>query len=387
MDKKLKIKKFDYLLIIGLILAPMTGLRITKVGPGELLCFIWCFKYLKEYLYLKINNFFIAFWLLFILSIVLGTCYGIYYHPDQVRIGQLGTWLYLMIISLGIYIGLNKKNLVYIEYLLERICIISTFWYAFLYLFSIYVSKIFLGAPLWFANIRFTGGAKNPHQLAVMMSSIIFICYRLIVKNNAILSKRATYIVCILICTFIAFETQSSTLVMSVLITSIIGVFLIVINLAKREKKYIFSCILICSISIVGLLFFNYFFEKIFNWISSDPNGIGRLEIFSSIIDTLEKSPIIGLGPGVHGKYGTIEYHNTYLEILAMTGIVGVIIFVFFSVKAFNIIKTDKLLVLIILPLYLYGLAGFAMRRLIYWGIFVFILVIGKKLKNQTKRI
>ena len=110
MDKKLKIKKFDYLLIIGLILAPMTGLRITKVGTGELLCFIWCFKYLKEYLYLKINNFFIAFWLLFILSIVLGTCYGIYYHPDQVRIGQLGTWLYLMIISLGIYIGLNKKN-------------------------------------------------------------------------------------------------------------------------------------------------------------------------------------------------------------------------------------------------------------------------------------
>ena len=37
-----KIRTWDWLLILGLTIAPMTGLRIWKIGPAEVLTFIWC---------------------------------------------------------------------------------------------------------------------------------------------------------------------------------------------------------------------------------------------------------------------------------------------------------------------------------------------------------
>ena len=40
-----KIRTWDWLLILGLTIAPMTGLRIWKIGPAEVLTFIWCLRF------------------------------------------------------------------------------------------------------------------------------------------------------------------------------------------------------------------------------------------------------------------------------------------------------------------------------------------------------
>ena len=45
--KKIKLPFIDYFLIIGIVLAPMTGLRIWKIGPGEVLCLFWSIPVLK----------------------------------------------------------------------------------------------------------------------------------------------------------------------------------------------------------------------------------------------------------------------------------------------------------------------------------------------------
>ena len=55
-----------------------------------------------------------------------------------------------------------------------------------------------------------------------------------------------------------------------------------------------------------------------------------------------------------------MEFHNTYLEILAMTGVVGFFIFAKFSLRIYRVLKSDYTLYLIVLPLYAYGLAGFS---------------------------
>ena len=49
------IRRWDWLLILGIMLAPMTGLRIWKAGPAEVLCFIWTLKFLPRR-YLHIND-------------------------------------------------------------------------------------------------------------------------------------------------------------------------------------------------------------------------------------------------------------------------------------------------------------------------------------------
>ena len=85
------------------------------------------------------------------------------------------------------------------------------------------------------------------------------------------------------------------------------------------------------------------------------------------------------MGPGFHALGGTIEYNNTDLEIIAMSGLVGFAIFVVFTVRILLLLRVDYTLMLIALPLYVYGFSGFAMRRLAYWSILMTIIVAAEK--------
>ena len=127
------------------------------------------------------------------------------------------------------------------------------------------------------------------------------------------------------------------------------------------------------------VLFYRMLSAKVYDWVLSDNNGIGRLEIFSTFYESFVKSPLVGLGPGVHGRDGAIEFHNTYLEILAATGIVGFSAFLVYSVRVFKKLLSDYMLIPIMVVMYAYGLAGFAMRRLVYWGVMIAILVLGEQ--------
>jgi len=387
MKEKIKIRKIDYILIFGLVLAPMTGLRIMKVGPAEILCLIWCLVNFSEYLKIKKNDFVLSFWLVFLSCICLGTAFGYIFYPHESQPLQIFTYIYLMLISIGVYAGLSKNTLPYIEKMLEEICLYVTLWYFFLFLYSFLVAPSFFGAPLWYSEQRFSGGGTNPHQLAVLMGANVFICYRFLRIKREI-NQKLKYLLFIIIGVIIALETLSSTLIMSLAITIILAIVLEIIQREKTQKKKILTTLLIIIFSgIIFLLFYPYIWGRGLNWISSDPNGLGRLEIFSSFTETLKKNPIVGLGPGNHAFNGMIEYHNTYLEIIAMSGFIGFIIFILFSKRIFQIMRVDYTLKLIIIPLYLYGLAGFSMRRLAFWVLLMFVLVVAKKIREEHNLI
>ena len=147
-----------------------------------------------------------------------------------------------------------------------------------------------------------------------------------------------------------------------------------------------FRLIILLVITIIVSLLYIDIYTGILEWIKLDPNGLGRFDIFSTIFLPFSKSPLVGLGPGGHAYGGIMEFHNTYLEILAMGGILGLLIFIIYSIKIFNTLKTDYRLVFIILPLYMYGVAGFAMRRLVYWSILMIVIVFAEKLYEIENR-
>ena len=71
-----------------------------------------------------------------------------------------------------------------------------------------------------------------------------------------------------------------------------------------------------------------------------------------------------------------IEYHNTYLEVLACSGLVGFFALVRFTLKLLGKIRGDSAFLPVVVAMYAYGLAGFGMRRLVYWGLIVMAYVI-----------
>lgn len=194
-----RIKNRDWLLLVGLMLAPMTGLRIWKIGPAEVLCLIWCLPYLCKLPSKSVRSYKIKFWICFIAAILIGTVYGIAFYPNETAPLGVITYLYLGIIFEGITIGLEEKEYEEIDRLFNVFCVITTIWYMFLFLFSL-ASPSFLGAPLWYGGrVRFSGGGENPHQLAICMGAVIFGNIRLLFKATNGIGRRVFYGMCVLI--------------------------------------------------------------------------------------------------------------------------------------------------------------------------------------------
>lgn len=377
-----KLNQRDWLLIFGLVLAPMTGLRVWKIGPAEALCLFWGIKHFPGR-YIQINPL-LKFFVVYLGAMFIGTVIGYMIVPNEMSRDGYFVWLYLAIVSLSMYEGLMKNEPQYNEMILNLFSTASAIWYAFLYVYSIIVSRYFFSAPLWYGKGRFSGGGTNPHQLAVLMCGIIFVFTRNIMQKKQVLFNFLLLSVSL----FILFKTASSTGILAIACSFLFMFFLLMTMNEENEKKKIGIILVECiAVSIVLIIGYRFFSSSFMNWIASDSNGYGRLEIFSSFPETFAKSPVFGLGTGCHahiGSSGLMEFHNTYLEVLAASGIVGFVALAVFTIRVFKTISAEILYTPIIISIYTYGFAGFAMRRLVYWGIIVLVYVICKQKKEES---
>lgn len=382
----MKIKKWDWLLIISLVLAPMTELRIWKIGPAELLIFIWSIKHISLFMKSNIKNHMLSFWIAFLSIIVVSSIYGeIFFSQQTSPIGIL-TYLFFAYISSVIFLVFIENDNLYIKKVLINSMFLYLFVYGGFFLISLTGSQSVFGINLWYGTYRFSPGAHNPHQIAMPLLAMSFVALMFFIRSNGFL-KKTLYLVVTVALWLVGNQTNSDTYHFAT-VFSILGLlllFVVYMNRSKKEKIVV-SLLLIGGVTALMLIFLNPITRYFMDWIYSDPNGPGRIRIFMSIFDTLSKNPLIGLGPGVHALNGAIEYHNTYLEIIAMSGLLGFILFVIFTIKSVKLIKYDYVLILLLLPLYSYGFAGFAFRRLVYWIIFTLVISLQKAEKVTQLR-
>ena len=378
---------WDWILIIGVTLSPMNYLRIWKVGPGELFCLVWGVRYLFHILNQPVYSILTRFWLLFLPVICLGTAFGVWFYPKETSISGLFTYVYFLIVSEGVYVGMRQKRPDQIRTILNTIAIVVSCWYMFLYLYSLNVSRFFLGIRLWFGGVRFAGGGNNPHLMATLIAVALFCNIIVVFQKDETRSKKLISAICAVFCLIISGASRSSTSAVTIVLTGMAFLVyqLLVAFRGKRERWIAFSLLVIVVTLVVGL-FWNRIIEYIYNWISEDANGIGRLSIFKSIVYTLQKNWIVGLGPGTHGANGKIEYHNMYLEILAMGGLLGFGIFAAFVVRLFNALRVRPVLCFVLLPLFTYGIAGFSMRRLCFWVVVPILIAFSDTLRSSERK-
>lgn len=382
MNRNYKIQRWDWLLIFAIVLAPMTSLRIWKVGPAELLCAIWAARYVS-FKSFKVDST-VCFLAAIFGCMILGTFVCQIVSPDESSPTGLLTWLYLFFIACYLHRGIEKNTLGYNEMLFNKACELSIWWYLLLYVYSLSISKSFLGIPIWYYN-RFSGGATNPHQIALLLCVLVLWFGRQIIKGN----KPIKSIIYMAAAWFLELETRSSTGLASFILGLV--ALAVIIPLARvdspKTRVYILVVEIFAGIGLV-LLFANKIIDFAYDWISSDPNGLGRLSIWDSFSEVAWKSPVFGLGPGTHGNNGHIELHNGYLEMFAATGITGFIVLIIFTVKTIRtFVRRDITLLPIMVGLYAYNMGGFAFRRLVFWIVFVFITVIAMQQDNKKPEL
>jgi len=376
------IRQRDWLLIVGLILSPMTGLRIAKVGPAEVLCLIWVLLHAPK-ARIIINNI-TSFFLVFLGSMFIGTIWCLAISPREIVYDHWFTWIYLTIISIGMYNGLSKNTIDYNVRIFDLFSRGAAIWYLLLFVYSRVVSTSFLGAPLWYYGYRFTGGATNPHQIAVLMCGLTFCFTRYVFSNK----KPVVNALFAIVCLYLELQTASSTGIVALVLAFAVTAFIVtghtVQNRTTRYIFYVFEAVIIILVAVLG---YSFFYRTIYSWILSDSNGLGRINLLHQIGNSFKKSPIFGLGPGVHAfdTFGNVkEYHNTYLEIIATTGLVGMAAFVILTIRTMKNMLVDDFFIPIMIAIYAYGLGGFAMRRLAYWGLFIFIFVLSEQMRKKS---
>lgn len=372
-----RIRPWDWVLIIGSLLAPMTGFRISKVGPAELLCFIWALRFFSPKI--RLNEFNIFFFT-FLSSMFIGTIMCLYVAPSELVMNSWLSWIFLAYITCTLYRVICHNELAYNEKVFDTICHLSVLWYMLLYIFSITISRTLLGAPLWY-YYRYSGGGTNPHQLATMLCGLAFWFLRQVkLKRNAFLN-----ILCFIIVVFLINETKSSTGIASVFIGVVTFMFVFTFsNIEDRRKRTAIIIIELLAVLLVIISFSNILYSIIYKWVASDSNGLGRFYLWASVKQMALKSPIFGLGPGAHAvSFGgnAKEFHNSYIEIYAAGGIVGFFALILFSLRyAKTTIKGEVYFLPIMASVYMYSVAGFAFRRLAFWVIMAFTYTIAKQL-------
>ena len=376
MNLQLKIRRWDWLLIVGAMLAPMTGLRIWKIGPAEVMCFLWALRYIS--LRSIRFNFLSKFFTVFIFCMFLGTLICSNVAPEEVRLESWPTWIFLVVISCVLLRVVEQNDLNYNIKVFDLICRFSTLWYALLYVFSRTVSRSFLGAPLWY-YYRYAGGGTNPHQLAVLMCGIAFWYIYKFSQRRKIVD-----IVFFLLTLFLLSETKSSTGIAAIAVGVFVYVAIWLIESGRSStQKAVFLSMEFLVIIMTITLFYRQLFQMAYEWVSEDANGLGRFYIWSSFKQAIMKSPLVGLGPGTHGisYYGIKEFHNSYLEIFAASGVIGFIAFIVLTIIIIKkVIKGYPKLLPIIVAMYGYSMAGFAFRRLAYWVVMIFTIVIAEQI-------
>jgi len=373
---------YDCLLILGLILAPMTELRVWKVGPSELLCVLWSARYVRSFFRDGLRHFLPRFWFFFYLTLIAGTVYCLLLYPGESSgLEGLLTWFFMLFVSLGIYMGLKQRSLRNIHRILESVCIGSAVWYLFLLAYSRLVSTHFMGARIWYAGVRFTGGGTNPHQMAILSLGLMFVSFYFLARVKLSWPKKLMHLLLMGINFNFLSLTRSTTAWMALFAALAVGAMLLVLQRRGTTRGRQVTVALLIMIGAVALAFgAGLFYDRFYQWVAKDSNGLGRFELFAHILEPLQKNFLFGLGDGTHSNHGVSEFHNTYLEIIGMTGLIGVVLFVVFTVFLFRSLGTDPFLLLTPFAFYIYGLAGFGMRRLPFWVLTVTLLVIAEKI-------
>lgn len=371
---------------VGITLSNATQLRPAglPIGPGDVMVFAWMllvgFRLLiRPHAIPSITKVILLFWLVSFSSISLGFLIaeskgltaGDFEH-DGLSFGL--AFIFSMTFSIAISSKEDVKKL--LSYCIP---------------FTIFSLSILLLLPFlvpfinpWYGEVRFTGWAENPNQMALQLSMIPFFALHLLSQSSKTITK-IWYILLIIASLFIGRATGSDAL-----ITAWASGFSLLIVLkinrdisnSSAQDKSSFSSVINRNIiqlffAIIVLIALLFVYTEITAVVGDEYNkgaqGDVRITLWMNGIAAIAHSPIFGLGPGSQsgfkGPFLNFEAHNTFIDWAGDSGIVGLVCYVaLLAWVGWNAWK-NKLVVMVAAIISIVGFSMFhyVLRPPIFW--------------------
>jgi len=221
----------------------------------------------------------------------------------------------------------------------------------------------------------------NSNIIGLRMCISIMILLSIVIQNNLKLGWiRYLLLTPIPLMLKLLAETGSRVAIIAFVLCFITGVFLI-----KTKRKWIKGAIFVIAI-IVGVVIWQFLMQYdalIARLLQSYEEGdlSGRDEIYKQVIPVILNNPIWGIGETRYAAiFGDMSPHNVFLEILAYTGIIGLLLYLTFFFQVVKSVLTIKKLSNNILPLLLlipvlgFLLSAQILTQKLGWIIYAYII-------------
>lgn len=233
----------------------------------------------------------------------------------------------------------------------------------------------------WYALTRFTGGAKNPNQLALYL-----VCLTLItaIHVRPPLLKAG----CFGLLVFFGLASQSDAFLAYLALS--MGILLLSLIVPSRFFLLVAPVTLLVLL-LVGLWFLGDITAMLGNQWSAADQGGSRFTLYVNGLQAWLDNPltfVLGNGAGnfsgLHAPFQGWEAHNTPIDMLTIGGLLGFVAIYFFPVKcALDVYRLDQRLVFACTV----GLIGFTFfhfvaRHPIFW---ITIFVLFQYIKDQQE--
>jgi O-antigen ligase len=403
---------------LGLVLATMTGLRLSgvPVGPGELILAGYILAILplrlfkprerdKAASHLQHGRFFLCYLILFLLLLV-GSWLGnrAVVNPYMQSGRDLLAYALCFLVSIAIIFSHDRsEEAARTVRRLLWICVAITalIWVAAL------VFGTFGSFNPWYGGfgVRFAGLATNPNQNALLLISLPFLL--LFAFRDTDLSPRGRKIGVLLGAIGLAagWGTGSAALRLTWLMLIPLALLIPVLLRGKarvlREERSFLAALLIGALLVFlsSATFFSMLIvalNGILGWTGVLPSGLGtahvdrihlsggaewtdRFFLWKNAWLVIQESPFFGYGPGplsgLEAPFGGSEAHNSLLDWTMATGLVGgtvlVALAIFVAWRSLAGGYTDLFFALVALSMF--GMAHQVLRHPFVWGLLTLV--------------
>lgn len=261
---------------------------------------------------------------------------------------------YLLSALLILSLGLNRSNAKEISTVLIVITLLIVGWQ---YLFGV--------GEAWYSN-RFTGGSKNPNQLALYMSCLLLL---ILISDFSLFVK----VVFSSVVMFFGMKTLSDAYLLSLVV--FVPCLVLLLILRNVYTRFILMIFVFLTLAVVLYMWEEISGALLLVWDLADEGG-GRVKLYTNGIKAWFSTPlsiIVGNGAGVFSgidaPFQGAESHNTPIDVLSIGGAIGFLSLYYLAVKnLWSSGKEYKIFVFAgIMGLMVFSFFHLVVRHPIYW--------------------
>lgn len=381
-------KTFYVLLPLSLVLIVMTNLRVSflPIGPGEVLLVLWIFKELIHSIFNRsfsidrrtgiiFRDFLI---IIFVMHLgIINASLTPNYRIEGIIRAQFAHFLSLFMVL----ILASPKHYPKLKDYVRTTIVLGTLIFFGLYL--LYKHTGFTTIKLVYGGIRFTGGAKNPNQLALFLVSLPFLVLHFLVEESRNSKKISVFIfwtILLVLVVNLGLVTQSDglygTWILSIIILLTVNIF------ANLKFPSSLLVMLVFFISILLILVINENYRSlqkfILDWFYELDEGGSRAFLWVEGLKQTFKFPLFGLGPGSFINLSTLqaESHNTFIDLALQGGYIALIIFLIMLGRIMKGVRKQPILITAFSSLIIFSMSHYVLRQPIFWFICISIFFV-----------